>query len=261
LRPLTKTTCLCGLLLMTALLGLASSTCPARADRVETSHYPCENLDFYKGKLNSYIDNGNYEADIESVVDPAIDYLKKRVEEESEKPANLRQKLAIVLDIDETSLSNLPEIRTNENYGYNAAAFNHWILQAQAPAIKPVLKLYRTALERGVEVFFITGRRKMDVIAPGVYGSDFFDQTLKNLSQAGYDNIKARNLFLRDPKKTDPYNKVSDYKSNRRVNILHQNYRIILDVGDQYSDLADTASVKPTYERSVKIPDPFYFIP
>ena len=41
------------------------------------------------------------------------------------------------------------------------------------------------------------------------------------------------------------------------VNIVAQGYRIILSVGDQWSDL----NGDPKAEVSVKVPNPFYFLP
>ena len=48
-----------------------------------------------------------------------------------------------------------------------------------------------------------------------------------------------------------------EYKSAARAAIQAQGYRIVLNVGDQWSDLRG----KPEAEFSVKYPDPFYFIP
>ena len=64
-------------------------------------------------------------------------------------------KPAIVLDIDETSLSNYE--------GLNATNFSPTGLVSGAvagndPVIAPTLALYRFARNKGVEAFFITGR-------------------------------------------------------------------------------------------------------
>src|SRR2546422_560978 len=62
-----------------------------------------------KRQVNAYIDSGRYEADIAAVADQARAYLESRVHGEG--------KLAIVLDVDETALSNLPSLRAND-YGF-----------------------------------------------------------------------------------------------------------------------------------------------
>jgi hypothetical protein len=47
------------------------------------------------------------------------------------------------------------------------------------------------------------------------------------------------------------------YKSGVRAGIVAEGYTIVLNVGDQWSDLKG----KPEAEFSVKYPNPFYFIP
>jgi len=74
-----------------------------------------------------------------------------------------------VLDIDETSLSNWPNLK-GDDFGFfkdidcNAAAierpcgFNNWVMLAQAPAIPPTRDFFNYVIGKGVAVFFITGR-------------------------------------------------------------------------------------------------------
>jgi predicted secreted acid phosphatase len=47
------------------------------------------------------------------------------------------------------------------------------------------------------------------------------------------------------------------YKSSERRKIVEQGYTIIMSIGDQWSDLDG----EPRAEVSVKLPNPFYFIP
>jgi hypothetical protein len=46
------------------------------------------------------------------------------------------------------------------------------------------------------------------------------------------------------------------YKSGARAAIEQQGYRIIANVGDQYSDLAGGHE-----DKAFKLPNPFYFLP
>ena len=50
---------------------------------------------------------------------------------------------------------------------------------------------------------------------------------------------------------------MAQYKSGDRALTAADGYRIVLNAGDQRSDLAGD----PQAEHSVKLPDPFYFIP
>jgi hypothetical protein len=58
--------------------------------------------------------------------------------------------------------------------------------------------------------------------------------------------------------KPDDYheNSVIPFKSGARKEIEEKGHTIIVNVGDQYSDLAGGYS-----ERVFKLPDPFYYIP
>jgi predicted secreted acid phosphatase len=46
------------------------------------------------------------------------------------------------------------------------------------------------------------------------------------------------------------------FKSAERAGVVAKGYKIILNVGDQWSDLRGT----PEAEYSVKYPDPYYFL-
>jgi predicted secreted acid phosphatase len=120
--------------------------------------------------------------------------------------------------------------------------FDAWVQSAQAPAISGSLRVYKEAQKLGVSVFFITGRHE-----------DERDATERNLRAQGFENW--RELTLRPA--SGGSQSTSDYKSSARGQIVAQGYRIVLNVGDQWSDLKG----KPEAEYSVKYPDPFYFLP
>ena len=80
----------------------------------------------------------------------------------------------MVLDIDETSLSNYPEM-VKADFAYDSKAFDAWVKSAQAQAIPGSLRLYREAQRLGVSVFFITGRPEAER-----------DATERNLKAQGY---------------------------------------------------------------------------
>lgn len=177
-----------------------------------------------------------YATDLDAQSEQAIAYLEKRVQ--NVKPD---EKLAVVLDIDETSLSNW-EIEVRDNFAYNSKHWLDWYQEKKAPAIPGTLRLFKIAQEKKVSVFFITGRDDSQT-----------DITAKDLEAAGYHDWKK--LYLRGQ---DTQGKsVAEYKSGDRRDIASMGYTIILNVGDQMSDL----SGKPQGELSVKLPNPFYYIP
>ena len=208
------------------------------------------NLGELKTQLTGYHDCqpraafGCYEQDLAATLNRARMYLQSR-------PSRGR-KLAMVLDIDETSLSNWEEIK-GDDFGYHAKTFNDWVTSAKAPAIKPTLELYRLARQRGVAVFFITGRRASPSLR---------DATESNLKAAGFADWDGLVLRPEGDKPCENYANRKEtsetvcYKASARKKITEDGYRIILNVGDQMSDLRGGYA-----ERAYKLPNPFYYIP
>jgi predicted secreted acid phosphatase len=151
------------------------------------------------------------------------------------------EKLALVLDIDETSLSNWTEEK-QDDLGYISDDWNGWVEKKQAPAIAGTLRLYNEALKHKVAVFFITGRTPAQEVV-----------TVENLKSVGYHDWTG--LAVRGPHPSGQT--VAEYKSGERKKIVDAGYHIILNVGDQMSDLTGS----PQAELSVKLPNPFYYIP
>jgi hypothetical protein len=60
--------------------------------------------------------------------------------------------------------------------------------------------------------------------------------TLRNLDTAGYGLVTRDHLYLRDPNSTGS---VADYKTAGRGDIESKGFKIIANIGDQYSDLAN----------------------
>jgi HAD superfamily, subfamily IIIB (Acid phosphatase) len=148
------------------------------------------------------------------------------------------KKLALVLDIDETSLSNYDAINAdNFTFGPNSQAE---ATNETGKAIAPTLDLFNTAKQNGVAVFFITGRRE-----------NMRAHTESNLKREGYDGWQQ--LVLKPDASTET---TVQYKSGARAAIEAQGYRIVANVGDQYSDLAGGHE-----DVGFKLANPFYFLP
>jgi acid phosphatase len=198
------------------------------------------NLDDLKKELKEYYactcKCGCYRKDLEAQADRAIAFLQERA---GSKKAD--EKLALVLDIDETTLSNYEEM-IKADFAYDAKAFAEWVNSGKAPALPATLRLYHNAQDLGVSVFFITGRSE-----------DQRDATARNLRTQGFQNWQ--DLVLRSPEQA--HLTAVEYKSAARGAIEAHGYKIVLNVGDQWSDLTG----KPEAEFSVKYPDPYYYIP
>ena len=189
------------------------------------------NIYHVKQALKAYVDSGEYLRDVAAVGAEARAWLEQRAAQK--KPG---ERLVLVLDIDETMLSNLPEMRRND-FGYIPPSWVAWVRSGQAPAIAPVLEIFRTARRLGVEVVLLTGRTEGD--RPG---------TEANLQAAGYEGYTELHFKSDDSKET-----TEAFKTGWRRRIAAEGRTIIANVGDQDSDLAGGFA-----ERTFKLPDPFY---
>src|SRR5215831_13424880 len=203
------------------------------------------NIGDLKPQLLAYQKSGDYERDIAAVAEKARAYVEAR--------AGGVARPALVLDIDETSLSNWPEIKAND-FGYilNGACnrlpkgpcgAGAWELRAEAPVIASTLKLFNAARAKGVAVFFITGR-----------GEDERAATIRNLRRAGYSGwtrliMKPVGLKVKS---------AADFKAPERAKIAAQGYTIIANMGDQPSDLA--GGYPDDQSGQFLLPNPFYRI-
>jgi hypothetical protein len=219
---------------------------------------PVINIDKLKAQLKEYKKGkdgkpGNYDEDVKLVFDDASAYVKQRAGELRPR-ADQGKKPAVVLDIDETSLSNWPNLEAN-NFGFIkggpcfeeptlSCGFDEWILKASAPAIPPALDFFNDVTKKikDVAVFFITGRRQNQRQA-----------TLWNLDRVGFEGWAGLNTRPDD----DHRDTIVPFKRGKRKDIEDSGYTIIANIGDQASDLDDRMFAECTF----KVPNPFYFIP
>ncbi len=191
------------------------------------------NIGVAKKLCKDYYASGRHAEDVRQVAQDAKVYL----DDVLAKPHS--DKLAIVLDIDETSLSNAPHIMAFD-YGYLPEEWTKWVLSAKAPAIEGTLELYKYAVERGVEVFFMTGRHEKEREA-----------TIKNLHEQGYTKFTA---LITKPDGSSITSK--EFKTQHRKQLMEAGYRIVINMGDQMSDLEGGYA-----EATYKLPNPMYFVP
>ena len=199
---------------------------------------PSPNLGLYQQTLIHYYDSGDYSKDLLQVEKQAQGYLNQRVKENIHK--HNPKKLAIVCDIDETVLSNMPTLKTN-NLLFLLETIHHNQPKENASPILAMLDLYHDAIKQEVAVFFVTGRK--DTLR---------NATAKNLETAGFAEWES--LFC---KPSDYHLKtVANFKTAAREHIEKQGYDIILNIGDQQSDLIGGHA-----DKTFKLPNPYYYIP
>lgn len=199
------------------------------------------NLYEVKKEISQYVASGRYQADVAAVYARANAYLTRRAHGETN--------LAIVLDVDETILSNMALLKLNDWTLYLTGPTNsvsgpcslvEWIKLERGDAIRPALDLVRTARARGVAVFLISARPE-----------SLRSPTEKTLHAVG---CEWNGLILK-PSKLRVKSEV-EYKAPARQRLVEQGYTILMSVGDQESDLAGGFA-----ERTFKLPNPFYFAP
>jgi hypothetical protein len=154
------------------MIGTLAAQTPDFKGRILLPSEPKPNLGQLKPRLIAYHDctrNDCYGPEIDRQCERAIRFLKHRA-----KVAKAGAKLALILDIDETALSNW-DYETREQFAYFPKDFNEWVGKSQAPAIPGVLRLYKAARSLDVAVFFLTARTEAQR-----------DDTARNLLEVGY---------------------------------------------------------------------------
>jgi len=191
--------------------------------------------------IERYIASGTYDTEFARVVGDASSWL--------EQQAKLVERPAIVLDIDETSLSNWSAYKVNGwarivngacNLERGPCGLRAWQESARAPALKPTLNLVKRARTLGVAVFFITGRP-----------ANLRDATERNLREQGFE---WEGVILQPIGAS--FASAADFKAPERKKITERGYTILLSMGDQQSDLTGGYA-----ERTFKLPNPVYFLP
>lgn len=134
-------------------------------------------------------------------------------------------KYCIVLDIDETVLISLHRLKWKNNY---ASDYMNWKRNSDyCPMFKNIKKIIKICKKLNIHIIFITGRNK----------------SLKNWTE---NNLKLFNII-------NPEIYYTKNKTNRR-SIISKKYHIILNVGDQSSDLGKYV------DNNILLNNPFYWI-
>ncbi|MBS2036561.1 HAD family acid phosphatase [bacterium] len=191
------------------------------------------NLDLSKRSIRSYHDSGRYAAEVEAVADRARQYLELNL------PRYQGQKPAIVLDIDETSLTNYSYF-DEYDFAYVEHFWKEWVNRAAATPLPGPQRLFNYARDQKVAVFFLTGRPERDRAATDL-----------NLRRAGYNGYTRLIMRTAGYKGT-----TGSFKTWQRQQIIQSGYKIVLNMGDQTSDL------EGGYADAVfKVPNPMYYVP
>ncbi|CAJ1951062.1 unnamed protein product [Sphenostylis stenocarpa] len=157
------------------------------------------------------------------------------------KTLNVTHRDIFVFDVDDTTLSNL-QYFANHGFGveeHNATAFKIWVSYGEAFALPETLKLYNKLLSLGIKIVFLTERPL-----------ELKDVTISNLKDVGFhtwEKIKDPSIYS---------GKLSNaFKSSERKKLAEEGYRIVGNIGDQWSDLVG----EQRGLRTFKLPNPLYY--
>lgn len=194
-----------------------------------------ENIALIKKQLIQYHDSGEYYQDFSTVIKEAMYYLQFRINQN--KRSKHPEKLAVVLAIDETALSNYADM-VHLGFGGTYQDISELEAEGHDPVIPYTLTLYNYAKAHRVAVFFVTGRKRYQRAA-----------TVRNLEVVGYEGWAG--LFMEPNNYND--RSVVPYKTKERKKIMAMGYDIILNIGGQQSDLAGGSA-----DMTFKLPNPYY---
>ena len=182
----------------------------------------------YTKEIKDYVKNGHYHRDLEELVQQAKVFV-------SYEMLTNKSNKAIIIDIDETILSNLPYI-SKQIHLNDVEKLNRWQKTSSCEAIMPILALYNWLLDKEVKIYFVTARPL-----------DLKDATIENFKRL---NIQQSEIIFRD-QAIWPVPK--EFKIAMRKKIVNNDYDIILNIGDQPTDFEGGY-----WKRALRVPNPFY---
>ncbi|KAH7857685.1 hypothetical protein Vadar_015346 [Vaccinium darrowii] len=221
-------------------LHVSQISCPSWRLAVETNNIfgwdlvpeACEDY------VANYMLGCQYQEDSFAVTSIALEYAKNLTLGEDGKDI-------WVFDIDETALSEI-DYYSQPDVAFGAKEFNEtkkneYLKEAKAPPLPAVLEFYNNLLPLGYKIVFISGTSE-----------SYREYRELNMKRAGYHTWEK--LLL---KQTSEHGTTSvTFKSKKRTELVEAGYRIIGNMGDQWSDITGSN----VGNRTFKLPNPMYYI-
>lgn len=158
---------------------------------------------------------------------------------------------AVIFDVDETVLDNSPyEARMIHagRPGFDRDLWDAWVSERGAKAVPGAVDFVAALRAAGVTPIFVTNRD----CRPRPPGGDPCPQhadTLANLAAAGFGDLPPGDLMLKDGRPD-----WTGDKATRRAKAASR-YRIVMEVGDQFSDLLSVSRKDGTDRRAALAAD------
>jgi predicted secreted acid phosphatase len=181
-------------------------------------------------QIREYHDSGAYAKALTRQWSAATRSLRTQLREHPRKPA-------VVVDIDETTISNYGCL---DDADFELTGLADCTVNTKGTAIPGARPFITFAQRRKVAVFFVTGSR----------------DAIRSLRLKGLAKIGVRKPFtLVTRPDMDERDSVVPFKAGERRKIERRGFRILVNVGDQRSDLSGGHA-----RRTVKLPNPVYLI-
>lgn len=164
------------------------------------------------------------------------------------------KKPAIVLDADDTTLWTYDMEVADMHFNFDPVEQNVWVQERRFPATPTMVKFVNEANKLGYAIIGLTGR-----------GADQKAATVLNLKDVGYEGFTDDLYFTKWAAGDQPdYITCAtakcttvEYKAGTRRHLVTDlGYDIVLNIGDQWSDLMGGYA-----DRAVKLPNPTYYLP
>jgi predicted secreted acid phosphatase len=215
------------------------------------------NIDSDKATIRTY-----YGASSDGIADkkksPYISEISKLLTDQSPYLAQAKgPNQAIVLDTDDTTLWTYDMEDGAMHFNFDPVLQNTWVQDQRFPAVPSMPDFVDRAAKLGYTVFGVTGR-----------SDDQEAATLANLTKVGYGTYFTADKFYTKwtgvgTSQQPAYITCAtakcttvEYKAQTRKYIESLGYNIVLNVGDQWSDLMGGYS-----DRVLKLPNPTYYLP
>jgi predicted secreted acid phosphatase len=197
-------------------------------------------------------DKSPYITEMKSIARSQWRYLD-RVQHQARKH---HERPAIVFDADDTTLWTYDMEDAAMHFSFDPVLQDVWVQDQRFPATPSMVSFVNQARKRGFKIFGLTGRN-----------DDQKKATLKNLHKVGYQAFNKSTFFTKwtgtGASQQPSYINCAtakcttvEYKAGTRKHIEKLGYDIVLNVGDQWSDLQGGYA-----DRVLKLPNPTYFLP
>jgi len=151
-----------------------------------------------------------------------------------------KRPLAIIVDIDETILSNGPfhYQLLSEGKNFSEQAWSDWVNQARSKPVPGALEYITHAAQKGVTVFYLTNR-----------DTTLFEPTWRNLKEVGFPLSDKNQLLMREAQKDKEEDIYPNWDKGARRAQIAAHYHVIQMIGDSLDDFMNNTEHMTPAER------------